>query len=166
MHPHLKHFQTQKESNMQKTTMLKKEAAKKRQKWYIIDATNAVVGKLAVQIADILRGKNRVDFTPNCDCGDHVIVFNCSKMVLTGNKELKEKWYSHSQYIGGLRSRDGKTMLNKYSEELSELAVKVMLPKNRLSKKIITKLHAFKGPVTVNDEAHQPISIKAKGIRK
>ena len=165
MHPHLKHFQTPKQTIMQKTTMLKKEAGQKRQKWYIIDAKGAVVGKLAVQIADILRGKNRVDFTPNCDCGDHVIVFNCSKMVLTGNKELKEKWYNHSQYIGGLRSRDGKTMLAKYSDELITLAVKGMLPKNRLSNKIITKLHAYKDAITKNYEAHKPITIKAKGIR-
>ena len=146
--------------------MLKKEAAIKRRKWYIIDAKGAVVGKLAVQIADILRGKNRPDFTPNCDGGDNVIVFNCSKMVLTGNKELKEKWYNHSQYLGGLRTRDGKTMLAKYSDELITLAVKGMLPKNRLSSRIITKLHAFKNEVTKNFEAHKPIVIEAKGIRK
>ena len=146
--------------------MLKKEAATKRRKWYIIDDKGAVVGKLAVQIADILRGKNRPDFTPNCDGGDNVIVFNCSKMVLTGNKELKEKWYNHSQYLGGLRTRDGKTMLAKYSDELITLAVKGMLPKNRLSSRIITKLHAFKNEVTKNFEAHKPIAIEAKGIRK
>ena len=126
---------------MQKSTMLKKEEALAARKWYIIDASNAVVGKLAVQVANLLRGKNKASFTPNVDCGDYVIVYNTDKMVLTGNKLENEKWYNHSQYIGGLRTRDGKTMLSNYSDELLETAVKGMLPKNRLSNRIITKLH-------------------------
>ena len=129
---------------MQKSTMMKKETALSKRKWFIIDATGAVVGKLAVQVANLLRGKNKPSFTPNIDCGDNVIVYNTDKMVLTGNKLESEFWYSHSQYIGGLRTRDGKTMLAKYSDELLELAVKGMLPKNRLSRRIITKLHVYK----------------------
>lgn len=149
---------------MQKTTMLKKEQTMKKQ-WFIIDASNAVLGKLSVQVANILRGKNKADFTPNVDCGDHVIVYNCNKIVLTGNKMKTEKWYTHSQYIGGLRERDGKTMITKYSEELITTSIKGMLPKNRLSRKMILKLHAYKGEVIKNHDAHKPIEIKAEGIR-
>ncbi len=151
---------------MQKSTMLKKEEALKNRQWFIIDATNAIVGKIAVQIANLLRGKNKPNFTPNVDCGDYVIVYNTNKMVLTGNKLENEKWYSHSGYIGGLRTRTGKVMMNKYSDELLELAVRGMLPKNRLSRRIITKLHIFKNAVTKNYDAHKPISIKAEGVIK
>ncbi|MBQ6279988.1 MAG: 50S ribosomal protein L13 [Mycoplasma sp.] len=151
---------------MQKSTMIKKEAAMKDRKWYIIDATNAVLGKLAVQVANLLRGKNKPTMTLNVDCGDYVIVYNTDKIILTGNKLEDEFWYSHSQYIGGLRKRDGKTMLNKYSDELLELAVKGMLPKNRLSRRIITKLHIYKKEVTKNYEAHHPIKVQAEGVRK
>ena len=151
---------------MQKSTMMKKETALSNRKWFIIDATGAVVGKLAVQIANLLRGKNKPSFTPNIDCGDNVIVYNTDKMVLTGNKFEGEFWYSHSQYIGGLRTRDGKTMLAKYSDELLELAVKGMLPKNRLSRRIITKLHVYKKDVTKNYEPHHPVKIEAEGIRE
>ena len=100
---------------MQKSTMIKKEKALASRKWYIIDANGAIVGKLAVQVANLLRGKNKPSFTPNVDCGDYVIVYNTDKMVLTGNKLENEKWYTHSQYIGGLRTRNGKIMLSKYS---------------------------------------------------
>ncbi len=151
---------------MQKSTMIKKEIAIKNRKWFIIDAADAVVGKLAVQVANLLRGKNKPSMTLNVDCGDYVIVYNTDKMILTGNKLTREFWYSHSQYIGGLRKRDGKTMLNKYSDELLELAVKGMLPKNRLSKRIITKLHIYKKEVNKNYDAHKPIKIQAEGIRK
>ena len=144
---------------MQKSTMMKKETTLNNRKWFIIDATGAVVGKLAVQVANLLRGKN-------IDCGDNVIVYNTDKMVLTGNKLECEFWYSHSQYIGGLRTRDGKTMLAKYSDELLELAVKGMLPKNRLSRRIITKLHVYKKDVTKNYEPHHPVKIEAEGIKK
>ena len=148
---------------MQKSTMMKKETALSKRKWFIIDATGAVVGKLAVQVANLLRGKNKPSFTPNIDCGDNVIVYNTDKMVLTGNKLEGEFWYSHSQYIGGLRTRDGKTMLAKYSDELLELAVKGMLPKNRLSRRIITKLHVYKKDLTKNQEPHHTVKIEAQG---
>ena len=151
---------------MQKTSMLKKEVAIKNRKWFIIDATGAIVGKLAVQVANLLRGKNKPSFTLNVDCGDYVVVYNTNKMVLTGNKLDDKFWYSHSQYIGGLRKRDGKTMLSKYPDKLLELAVKGMLPKNRLSRRIITKLHIYKNNITKNYEAHHPIKIKAEGVRE
>ncbi len=151
---------------MQKSSMLKKEEALKNRKWFLIDATGATLGKLAVQIANILRGKNKPNFTPNVDCGDYVIVSNASKMILTGNKLEKEKWYTHSQYIGGLRTRTGKTMIEKYADELLTTAVKGMLPKNRLSRRIITKLHVYKNEITKNYGAHKPITIKAEGVRE
>ena len=150
---------------MQKSTMLKKEEALAARKWYIIDASNAVVGKLAVQVANLLRGKNKASFTPNVDCGDYVIVYNTDKMVLTGNKLENEKWYNHSQYIGGLRTRDGKTMLSNYSDELLETAVKGMLPKNRLSNRII-KLHIYKKDADKKYDKYNPTTIVAEGINK
>lgn len=151
---------------MQKTTMIKKEAAQKNRKWFLIDATGAVVGKLAVQIADLLRGKNKPNFTPNVDCGDYVIVSHANQMVLTGRKLEREKWYTHSQYIGGLKVKTGKTMITQYADTLLTNAVMGMLPKNRLSRKIITKLHIYKNEVTKNYEAHHPIKLAAEGVRK
>lgn len=129
---------------MQKTTMLKKETAAKSRTWYVIDATDVVLGKLAVFAADILRGKNKPTFTPNVDCGDNLIIINCDKVVVTGNKATKEFRYNHSGYIGGLRKRSVKEMLANYSDELVLTAVKGMLPKNRLSAQIIKKLHVYK----------------------
>ena len=147
-----------------KTFMLKKEEVE--HKWYVIDAEGKPLGKVAALAAYVLRGKNKPTMTLNVDCGDYVIVYNTDKIILTGNKLEDEFWYSHSQYIGGLRKRDGKTMLNKYSDELLELAVKGMLPKNRLSRRIITKLHIYKKEVTKNYEAHHPIKVQAEGVRK
>ncbi len=151
---------------MQKSTMIKKETASSRRQWFIIDAKGAVLGKLAEQIANLLRGKNKPDFTPNVDCGDYVIVYNANQIILTGNKLEKEKWYTHSQYIGGLRTRTGKIMRDKYAVEWLTTAVKGMLPKNRLANKMITKLHVFEGEVTKNFDAQKPTPITAKGIKK
>lgn len=134
---------------MQKTTMLKTEAAHASRKWYLIDATDLVLGRLSVKIANILRGKNKPSWTPNVDCGDYVIVINANKVQLTGNKAETEIWYNHSHYIGGLRSRKGSEMIEKYSKELVERSVKGMLPKNKLSRRMITKLFVYK------DENHK-----------
>lgn len=128
---------------MQKSTMLKKEVAQSSRKWYLIDATDLVLGRLSVKIANILRGKNKVSWTPNVDCGDYVVVINANKVVLTGNKPETEIWYNHSHYIGGLRSRKGSEMIEKYSKELIERSVKGMLPKNKLARKMITKLFVY-----------------------
>ncbi|MCV3734346.1 50S ribosomal protein L13 [Ureaplasma miroungigenitalium] len=146
---------------MQKSTMLKKEVANDRRVWYVIDATDLVLGRLSVAIADILRGKNKPDFTPNVDGGDHVIVVNVNNMVLTGNKEKNENWYNHSHYIGGLRTRSGKEMLTKYADELLRRSVKGMLPKNRLSRQIINKLHIYK-TATHPHEAQTPVILDLK----
>lgn len=142
---------------MQKTTMLKPKEIKRQ--WYKIDASGIVLGKLAVKAANILRGKNKIDFTPNVDCGDYLIITNCNKVILTANKKEDKFWYDHSGFIGGLRKRSGKVMLAKYSDELVTRAIKGMLPKNRLSNKIITKLHAYKKETDKHD-AQKPQLIK------
>lgn len=144
---------------MQKTTMITKEAAEASRKWIVIDATNVVLGKLAVLVADTLRGKNKAIWTPHIDCGDHVIVINAKKLVLTGNKADGEFWYTHSHYMSGLRKRSGKEMIEKYSEELVTVAVRRMLPKNRLSRQIITKLHVYPNNVHAH-EAQKPVELK------
>jgi len=144
---------------MQKSTMMKKEFADQNRKWYVIDATDLVLGRLSVKVADVLRGKNKPCWTPNVDCGDHIIILNSDKVLLTGNKMTREFWYSHSHYMGGLRTRSGEVMVNKYSIELITNSVRRMLPKNKLSRQIITKLHVY-DKNTHNHEAQQPIEMK------
>lgn len=127
-----------------KTTMLTKEAALQRRKWYIIDAKDQVLGRLVVEVANLLRGKNRPDFTPNQDCGDFVIIINANQVKLTGNKAKNERWYRHSGYVGGIKSRSGKEMIEKYPDQLIHRAVKGMLPKNNaLSRALMHKLHVY-----------------------
>ena len=144
---------------MQKTTMIKKEVIEKDRKWFVVDATDLVLGKLAVNVANILRGKNKPIWTPNVDCGDNVIVINASKVKLTGDKLDNEFWYSHSHYMGGLRKRSGREMVDNYSIELITNAVRRMLPKNKLSRKIITKLHVYEGSDHIH-VAQNPVEIK------
>lgn len=129
---------------MQKTTFVKHEEALKDKKWYIIDATNLILGRLAVEIANLLRGKNKPNFTPNVDCGDNVIVINSDKIALSSNKAEKEIWYSHSGYIGGLKKKSGSLMISKHSDKLIRNAVLGMLPKNNLSRSLIKKLYINK----------------------
>lgn len=130
---------------MQKSTMLKKEVAQKARNWYVVDATDLILGRLSVQLADILRGKNKPTWTPNVDGGDFVIVVNAQNICLSGNKAENEIWYNSSHYIGGLRARKGKEMLAKYPVELIRRSVKGMLPQNRLSRQIIKKLFIYEG---------------------
>lgn len=146
---------------MQKTTFLKKEQTQSNKKWYIIDATDVILGKLSVSVANLLRGKNKVDFTPNVDCGDYVIVINSSKVALSGNKANTEFWYNHSGYIGGLRARSGKEMIEKYSDELIFNAVKNMMPKNKLSNASLNKLHIYKN-ANFPQVAQKPIQFTIK----
>ncbi len=114
-------------------------------KWYVIDATDMVLGRLASQVAMILRGKNKPTYTPNVDTGDNVIVVNSDKMVLTGNK-LEDKYhYYHTGYIGGLKQIQYKKMMAEKSDETLLIAVKGMLPKNALGRKMVEKLHIYKG---------------------
>lgn len=126
-----------------KSYMQKKETVER--KWYVIDAEGKPLGRVASKAAHILRGKHKVTYTPHIDCGDYVIIINASKVLLTGNKLEDKKYYSHSQYPGGLRTRTAKEMIEKYPEEMVEKAVKGMLPKNRLGRAMYKKLFVYAG---------------------
>ena len=126
------------------TTMAKKETVQRN--WYVLDAAGKPLGRTAVTAAKLLRGKHKVDFTPNVDCGDYVIIVNVEKAVLTGRK-LEEKYYRrHSGWIGGLKETKYKTLMAERPEFAMELAVKGMLPKNTIGRTAITRLKLFKGP--------------------
>ena len=126
-----------------KSYMQKKETVER--KWYVIDAEGKPLGRVASKAAHILRGKHKATYTPHIDCGDYVIIVNASKVLLTGNKLEDKKYYSHSQYPGGLRTRTAKEMIEKYPEEMVEKAVKGMLPKNRLGRAMYKKLFVHAG---------------------
>lgn len=128
-------------------------------KWYIIDADGVILGKVAVRAADLLRGKNKVNFSPSVDCGDHVIIINASKIAVTGGKEEKKKYYRHSWYPGGLKTFTLNQMMAKDSRKVIELAVKGMLPKNKLASEMIKKMRVFKG-AEHDHEAQKPIKIE------
>lgn len=114
-------------------------------KWYIIDATDKSLGRLAAQAAAILRGKNKVTFTPHVDCGDHVIIINAEKAVLTGKKLEQKYWQRHTGYIGGLKETQYKTLMAERPEKAIELAVWGMLPKNSIGRASIVRLKVYKG---------------------
>ncbi len=111
--------------------------------WYLIDAKGKTLGRMATKIADLLRGKNKPTFTPNTDTGAFVVVVNAKYVRLTGNKLEQKMYHQHSGYIGGLKSISAKAMLEKFPERVIVHAVKGMLPKNRLSNRIITKLKVY-----------------------
>ena len=115
-------------------------------KWYVIDATVKHLGRLAVQVARILTGKHRPTYTPHVDTGDFVVVVNAEKISVTGNKRQAKRYYRHSGYPGGLKSRSLNDMLERRPEEVIRLAVKGMLPRNRLARKQLTKLKVYAGP--------------------
>lgn len=112
--------------------------------WYILDASEASLGRVASKAAHILRGKHKPTYTPHVDCGDYVIIINASKAVLTGNKLEDKMYYNHSGFPGGLRERSAKVMVNQYPEEMVERAVKGMLPHNRLGRAMGKKLFVYK----------------------
>ena len=119
-------------------------AETKSNKWYIVDATNMPLGRLASQVAAVLRGKNKPEFTPNQICGDHVIIINSDKVVLTGNK-LEDKYYRyHTGFVGGLKEVQYKTLMAEKSDKAVMIAVKRMLPKNALGRKMLTNLRVYK----------------------
>ena len=125
------------------TTMIKPNEVNR--KWYLIDAEGKTLGRLASEISFILTGKNKPIYTPNVDCGDYVIVINASKVKLTGNKLKTKNYYNVSGYLGGLRTRSAKTMIEEYPEEMIERAVWGMLPKGPLGHKIYKKLFVYAG---------------------
>lgn len=114
-------------------------------KWYLIDAEGQTLGRLAVVIADILRGKNKVEYTPHVDTGDFVVVINAGKIKVTGKKETDKIYYHHTQYPGGLRSISFKDMMEKYPTRALEKAVKGMLQHNTLGAQQLTKLKIYEG---------------------
>ncbi|MFV0275269.1 MAG: 50S ribosomal protein L13 [Bacilli bacterium] len=142
-----------------KTFMLRKEDVNK--KFYIIDAENMPLGRVASKAAFILRGKHKKDFTPHINCGDAVIIINAEKVRLTGNKENTKLYYNHSRYVGGLRVRTAKEMKEKYAIEMMERAVKGMLPKNRLGREIYKSLFVYEGS-NHKHSAQKPIMVKIK----
>lgn len=140
------------------TTFMQKKAEVER-KWYVIDANDIALGRVATKAAHILRGKHKVTYTPHVDCGDYVIIVNAPKVKLTGNKLNDKLYYNHSGYTGGLRVRNAKTMRENYPEEMIERAVKGMLPKGRLGRAMYKKLFVYAGPEHKH-QAQMPTEIK------
>ena len=114
-------------------------------KWYVVDAAGKTLGRLAAEVAKILRGKHKPTFTPHMDTGDHVIVINADKVVLTGKKLVQKTYFRHSGYLGGASFTTAGEMLAKNPVRMVELAVKGMIPHNRLGSRIFTKLHVYAG---------------------
>ena len=140
-----------------KTFMAK--AGQVERKWYVVDASGMALGRLASQVAAVLRGKNKPTFTPNVDCGDHIIIINSDKVILTG-KKLDKKFYTyHTGYIGGLKQIPYSKMMAEKSDLAVYEAVKGMLPKNSLGRKMITKLRVYKG-AEHNQQAQMPVELK------
>ena len=128
---------------MKNSYMQKKEEVVRN--WYILDASDANLGRLATKAAHLLRGKHKTTYTPHIDCGDFVIVINASKVNLTGNKLDDKIYYNHSGHTGGLRERTARVMKEKYPEEMIERAIKGMLPKGRLGRQMYRKLFVYAG---------------------
>lgn len=140
-----------------KTYMAK--PAEVERKWYVVDATDMVLGRLASQVAMVLRGKNKPTFTPNVDTGDYVIIINADKVHLTG-KKLEKKYYRyHTGYIGGLKEVQYKKLMAEKPEFVVYKAVKGMLPKNAIGRTMIKKLHVYAGNEH-NHQAQQPVELK------
>ena len=115
-------------------------------KWYVVDATDMTLGRLASEVAKILRGKNKAIFTPHIDTGDNVIVINAEKIKVTGKKLDQKIYYHHSDYVGGMKEATLREKLDKKPEQVIELAVKGMLPKGPLGRQMFKKLHVYAGP--------------------
>ena len=144
---------------MKNSFMQKKETVERN--WYVIDATDVSLGRLATRVADVLRGKHKPTYTPHIDCGDFVIVVNASKVNLTGNKLEDKMYYDHSGYTGGLRERTAKEMRENYSVEMIERAVKGMVPHTRLGRQVVKKLFVYEGSEHPH-AAQKPVEMKVK----
>ena len=127
-------------------------------KWYIVDAEGCTLGRLASEVASVLRGKNKPIFTPHIDTGDYVIVVNAEKVKVTGKKLDQKIYYHHSDYVGGMKETTLKEMLNKHPERVVEYAVKGMLPKGPLGRSMIKKLHVYAGP-DHEQQAQKPVEL-------
>jgi large subunit ribosomal protein L13 len=133
----------------QRSYVLKPADADK--KWFVVDATDQVVGRLATKIADVLRGKTKPQFTPHTDSGDFVVVINADKVRFTGNKMEDKKYYRHSGYVGNLKVRTAREQMERKPEAILMSAVKGMLPKNTLGRKQLTKLKVYAGEAHPHD---------------
>lgn len=131
-------------------------------KWLVVDAEGQRLGRLASEVATILRGKHKPTYTPHADTGDHVIIINAEKIELTGNKLNAKKYYRHSGFTGGLRERNAAEMIEKFPERMLEIAVKGMLPKGPLGSRMAKKLHVYKGSEHKN-QAQQPEVYELRG---
>lgn len=131
-------------------------------KWHLVDADGLVLGRMAAIIANILRGKHKPGYTPHVDCGDNVIVINAEKVRLTGNKLADKKYHQHTGYIGNLKTTTLEKLLQEHPERAIEFAVKGMLPRNPLGRKMLSKLRVFAGPEhTHQAQQPQPLDINA-----
>jgi len=128
-----------------KTLVLSRESALAQRRWLVVDAEGRALGRVATQVANLLRGKNKPTFSPHIDCGDFVVVVNAAKIRLTGRKETDKIYYRHTEYPGGLRATAAGRMLADKPERIVRGAVQGMLPKNRLSRRLITKLKVYAG---------------------
>lgn len=144
-----------------RTTFMAK-ASEVERKWLLIDAEGKTLGRLTSEVASLLRGKHKPTFTPNVDCGDHVIIINAEKIHLTGNKLNDKIYYRHSGHPGGLKSQTAKELLAKRPERMLELAIKGMLPKGSLGRQSFTKLHVYAG-AEHNHAAQKPEVYELRG---
>ena len=142
-----------------KSYMQKKETVERN--WYVIDATDIALGRLATKAASMLRGKHKATYTPQIDCGDYIIITNASKVKLTGDKLNKKLYYNHSGYTGGLRTRTAKEMISKYPVEMVETAIKGMLPNGRLGRQMYKKLFVYEGEIHPH-MAQKPVVVEVK----
>lgn len=131
-------------------------------KWYVVDAAGCTLGRLSSEVASVLRGKNKTCFTPHVDCGDYVIVVNADKIKVSGKKLDQKIYYHHSDYVGGMKETTLKELLAKKPERVIEFAVKGMLPKGPLGRRMYTKLHVYAGP-DHNHAAQKPEVMTIKG---
>lgn len=146
---------------LNQTTNAKKDTVKRN--WYIVDATDLPLGRLASEVAVTLIGKNKPEFTPHVDCGDYVIIINAEKVGLSGNKLKTKNYYNTSQRPGGLRVRSAGEMVAKYPVEMVERAVWGMVPKGRLGRQMIKKLFVYEGPEHKHS-AQQPVALPLRYI--
>ena len=131
-------------------------------KWYVVDAKGATLGRLASEVASVLRRKNKPEFTPHADCGDYVIVINAAEVKVTGKKLDQKIYYNHSEYVGGMRETTLRELLAKKPERVVELAIKGMLPKGPLGRDMYRKLHVYAGE-THGHQAQKPVVLEIKG---
>ena len=144
---------------MRQTTMIKPSEVVHT--WYVVDATDCTLGRLATVVASVLRGKNKPTYTPNVDCGDYVIVINADKVKVTGDQDHKKEYFSHSMFPGGLRVRSTKNMREDYTVEWVEKAIKGMLPHNKLGDVQRTHLFVYEGAEHPH-AAQKPVELKVK----